>query len=557
MDKRLQVLRWSRSYKKGMLAGDIAAGFTVAVLLVPQGMALAMLAGLPPIVGLYAAVVSLPFYAMFGSSRKMSVGPVAIISLLVASGISNMAVPGSEQYVFLAAALALIIGLLQLLMGLFRFGFLVNFLSQPVISGFTSAAAVIIAFSQLRNLLGLETPRTHYIHEIAIWTITHFQEANGPTTGIGLTSLVLLLALKKLKETFPRTLIVVVIGTLWVWAGDLELIGVAIMGKVPPGFREVILPHLNLRSIADLLPMAGAITLISYIESMAIAKKLAQENDDEVDPNQELIGLGMANIGAGFLGGYPVAGGFSRSAVNAQAGAQSPLSSIITSIVIAFTLLFLTPFFYYLPTTSLAAVVIMAVLGLIDYKEASYLYKVKRTDFISLCFTFVATLSLGIEKGILLSIVVSLVLIIKRTTNPHYAILGRLPRTKIYRNIERYPEAITLLGLIIVRVDASLYFANISFLKELITKIVADYKYHLSAIVFDASSLNDVDASADRALQEIAAHLKEKGIELYFTNVKGPVRDMFKRSGFYEVLTPQHFFFRNQDAVEYFLKNKP
>lgn len=556
MRRFFPFLGWLFPYDKSNLKGDVTAGLTVGIMLIPQAMALALLAGLPPIVGLYASVVPLFVYALFGTSRELAVGPVAIISLLVASGIGKLAEPGSNEYVAYATILAGMVGVIQFGMGLLNFGFLANFLSHPVISGFTSAAAVVIAFSQLKHLLGISLPETHYIHEIVYYSAQRVAQINIPTVLIGTFSIFVLARLRKWRATFPAMLVVVALATALVWAFDLMELGVRVMGAMPRGLRGFSLPMVSLEILAALAPIAIAISLVAFMETIAMAKKLAARKQYDVDGNQELVALGLANVAAALFGAYPVTGGFSRSAVNAQAGARTGLASIITASMIAFTLLFLTHFFHFMPTVALAAIILVAVTGLIDFREPMRLYKVKRTDLISWVVTFGATLGLGIEKGILLSIATSLVLVMQRTTRPHCAVLGRLPGTKVYRNIERYPEAITLLGLIMVRIDASLYFANVSFLNERVQELVRNSRYVLSAIIFDASSVNDIDSSADKALHEMAETLKEQHIKLYFTNIKGPVRDVLKRSGFYQELGEDHFFFRNHDAVKFFLDEK-
>ncbi len=556
MRRFFPVLNWLFPYDKSNLKGDITAGLTVGIMLIPQAMALALLAGLPPIVGLYASVVPLFVYALFGTSRELAVGPVAIISLLVASGIGKLAEPGSNEYVAYATILAGMVGVIQFGMGLLNFGFLANFLSHPVISGFTSAASVVIAFSQLKHVLGISLPETHYIHKIIYYSAQRIDQINIPTVLLGILSIVLLKWLRKWWPTFPWMVVVVALTTALVWAFDLREAGVHVMGAVPRGLKGISLPMVNLEALSVLAPIAIAISLVAFMETIAVAKKLAARKQYNIDGNQELVALGLANVAASLFGAYPVTGGLSRSAVNAQAGAKTGLASMITSSMIAFTLLFLTDFFYYMPTVALAAIILVAVAGLIDFKEPVHLYKVKRLDLITWGVTFVATLVLGIEKGIMLSIATSLVLVVQRTTRPHYAVLGRLPGTKVYRSTERYPEAITLLGLIMIRIDASLYFANVSFLNERVQELVRKSTHQLSAIIFDASSVNDIDSSADTALHEMAETLRELHIRLYFTNIKGPVRDVLKRSGFYHELGEDHFFFSNHDAVKFFLDER-
>lgn len=547
------AISWLPNYRRENLQGDVSAGLTVAVMLIPQGMAYALLAGLPPIAGLYASVVPLLVYALLGTSRQLAVGPVAMVSLLVASGISDLANPGSVEYVALAVVLAGLVGVIQLLMGVFRLGFLVNFLSHPVISGFTSAAALIIGFSQLKNLLGINIPRSHHIHTIMWEAIQRITDINVATMLIGVGSIIVLLLLKRWRPVFPGALLVVVLSTLAVWGFRLDAHGVKIVGDVPQGLPMPSLPDFDAGAITALIPIAVTISLVGFMESIAVVKNFAAKNRYEVDANQELIGLGMANVAAGLFGGYPVTGGFSRTAVNAQAGARTGLASIITAAAIGLTLLFLTPLFHFLPTTVLAAIIMVAVFGLIDIKEVKYLYKVKRSDLALLVLAFFATLWLGIEEGILISIVASLILVIRRSTRPHTALLGQLPGTEIYRNTNRYPHALTFEGLAIFRFDSPLYFANVAYLKDRLEEIQATATKPVRAIIFDAGSVTNVDSSALAALKEIAENCRSRDVTLYFSSLRGPVRDVLKRAGFYETLGNDHFFYGTHDAVSHYL----
>jgi len=519
-------------------------------------MAIALIAGLPPIMGLYASFAPIIVYALLGTSKHMAIGPVALISMLVASSITPFAAPESEQYIALAVLLALLVGALQVMMGLANFGYLVNFLSKPVISGFTSAAAIIIILTQLRNLLGIEIPRTHYVHEIFYHIWQNRGNINIASLLIGTTSVLTLIFLGKWKSSFPRALLVVSVSACAVHFFNLHEAGVKTVGFMQSGIHGLSLPDIDISSVSKLLFPTIAIALVGFIEATAVSKHFATKFGYHVDSNQELIALGLANLTASIFGGYPVTGSLSRSAINAQSGAKTQFAAIITAAMVAATLLFFTRLFHYVPLTSLTAIIMAAVVNLVNTKEAKYLYKVKKTDFISWILTFSATIALGIEKGIFVSIVASLILMMRRTTHPHHAILGRLPRSRVYRNIERYPEAITLMGLIILRVDASLYFANAAFIQELFQRVIDEYKYQLHVIIFDASSINDVDSTADGALHEVYDILSKRNIKLYFTNVKGPVRDMFERSGFQEKVGSGHFFYGNYDAVESFLSQK-
>ena len=540
-----------RAHTGADLRGDLMAGLTTAVMLVPQGMAYAMLAGLPPIVGLYASTLPLVLYALFGTSRQLAVGPVAMVSLLVAAGVGSVTPQGSEAYLAMAVLLAGMVGLIQLAMGLGRLGFLVNFLSHPVVSGFTSAAALIIGLSQLKHLLGVDIPRSHHVHLIIGRAATELGSVHVITLLLGASAILVLVTLKRWRPTFPSALVVVLLGTAAVALFGLDQRGVSIVGAVPQGLPALALPSLEWSTIRQLLPTALTISLVGFMESISVAKALARKGHYEVDANQELVGLGLANLGGALVGAYPVTGGFSRTAVNAQAGARSGLAAIITACLIAGTLLLLTPLFYYLPRAVLAAIIMVAVFSLVDIKEVVHLWRVKRSDLAMLVITFAATLILGIEQGILLGVGASLLAVILRTTRPHTALLGRVPGTHAYRNIVNYPEAITTPGIIALRVDAPFYFGNINFLKETMARLEREHcTAPLRAMVINASSINSLDASADAALHEITEDLHQRGIQLFFAEVREPVRQVMRRSGLADLLGEDHFFLTVRRAVE-------
>ncbi len=521
-------------------------------MLIPQGMALALLAGLPPIVGLYASTLPMIVYALMGTSRHLSVGPVALVALFVYAGVSKHAETGTAEYLALTLILALMVGAVQLLMGIARLGYLVNFLSHPVISGFTSAAALIIAVNQLQHVFGFSTPSEPRFYKTLWYVIIHLSQTHFLTLLLGI-SCIAILAFSKIRKRFPGALLVVLLGIFAVSIFQLQEQGVKIVGTVPEGLPTFALPELTLVVIQSLLTSAITIALIGYMASIAMAKRLAVSQRDEIDANQELIGLGLANLAAGFFQGFPVAGGFSRSAVNADAGAKTSVSAIITAAVIALTLLVLTPLFYYLPKVALAAIIIVAVSGLIDYRAALQIYRVRRSDFLVLAFAFVSTLVLGVDVGILLSILASLVIVIHRSVHPFTATLGRIPGTEVYRNIERFQEAKEFDGLIIFRIDAALYFANISYLRDRLERCLATHS-DAKIFLFDGGGISDLDSSAAAALHDIADTLANKGIDLWFSNVRGQVRDVMQRSGFFKKLGEEKFFYSKQEAVAYFQK---
>lgn len=552
MGRFLPIVGTMRSYNREKFSGDLSAGITVAIMLVPQGMAYAILAGMPPVYGLYASIVPLLIYAIFGTSRQLAVGPVAMVSLLVVAGVGELATPGSDRFVHLAIMTALGVGLVQFLMGVFRMGFLVNFLSHPVLSGFTSAAALIIGASQIKNLLGLDLPRSKQVFEILLGTIQNASDISIFTALIGFSSILILILLKRWKKTFPSALVVVVIGTLVTALFGLNSNGVAIVGTVPIGLPSFEIPGLSSSDFTSLISIILVISLVSYMESIAVAKAIANKKGYKVDANQELIALGGANLGGAFFQSFPVTGGFSRTAVNEQAGANTTLASMITAVLIGLTVIFLTPLFYYLPNAVLAAIIMVAVAGLFDLKEMKHLWRTDKRDLAMLLVTFISTLVLGIEEGIAVGVVLSLILVVYSTTRPHSAELGRLGDSKNYRNINRYAEANVDDEILIYRYDSSLYFANVEHFEETLTDRMERHGNSLELVILDASAINTIDSTGIHALEEMINNVKEKGVKFFIAGAIGPVRDKLKKSGIQEAMGEENFFFDVDDAVSYY-----
>lgn len=554
----IPILDWLPNYKKGDLRGDLSAGLTVGVMLIPQGMAYSMLAGLPPIYGLYASTVPLILYAIFGTSRQLAVGPVAMVALLISSGVGAIAPIGSDEFIGLAILLALMVGIMQFSLGVFKLGFLVNFLSHPVISGFTSAAALIIGLSQLKHLLGIDIPRSNYIHKVLIEAGQNISSTHLPTLILGVSAIAVILFLKKRFKAIPGPLVVVVLGILAVYFLGLADGGMKIVKTVPSGLPTPTLPTMDWASISDLFPIALTIALVGFMESIAVAKAIqAKHKDYEVTPNQELIGLGLANIGGAFFRAFPTTGGFSRTAVNDQAGARTGLASIISAVLILLTLLFLTPLFYYLPKAILASVIMVAVFGLIDFKEAKHLWHTDRKDFLMLLVTFLATLSLGIEEGIGVGVVLSLAMVVYRVTYPHMAIEGALPATGQYRNVSRFPEAQIDEDILIVRMDAQLFFANTQYFRDQLDHWVSEKGEGLKLIVLNAKAINGLDSSAVHVLHDLTQEYRNQGIQLYVSGLKGPLRDIMFRSGLTEFIGEENFFFDLPDAINHYRDGLP
>jgi sulfate permease, SulP family len=548
----IPIIDTLKNYNSGTFKGDLNAGITVAIMLVPQGMAYAVLAGMPPVYGLYASIVPLLLYAVLGTSRQLAVGPVAMVSLLVIAGVGEMAEPGSDRYIHLAIMTALGVGLFQFLMGTFRMGFLVNFLSHPVLSGFTSAAAIIIGASQIRSLLSLNLPRTNQVHEILIGAFQKFTEIDPITALIGIGSVVLIIMLKKWKRTFPSAIIVVIIGTVLTALFNLQTQGVNIVGEVPVGLPSFEIPGMEWNDYRALFPIILVISLVSYMESIAVAKAIANKHGYKVDANQELIALGGANIGGAFFQSFPTTGGFSRTAVNNQAGAHTVMASVISALLIGLTVLFLTPLFYYLPNAVLAAIIMVAVAGLFDSKEIVNLWKTDRKDLAMLMVTFLATLTLGIEEGIAIGVIISLVLVIYSSTKPHHAELGQLGNTNNFRNVNRYKKAKTDKEILIYRFDSPLYFANVEHFRETLEEKIEKHGEGLKVVILDASSINDIDSTGIHTLKVLINELRSENIEFSFASVIGPVRDQLKKCGIQEMMGESNFFFDVGDALQYF-----
>jgi SulP family sulfate permease len=561
----LPFLDWLVHYRRQDLVGDLMGGVIVAIMLVPQGMAYALLAGLPPQVGLYASILPLVIYGLLGTARTLAVGPVAIVSLLVASSVAPLADAGSAEYLQLALTLAFLVAIIQLIMGVVRLGFLVNFLSHPVVAGFTSSAAIVIGFSQLKHLMGVSIPRTEYFYEQVLYAAEHMLESNVVTLIIGLGGIAILLYFKygldkHLKKTglsesvvVPVSksgpLVVVLLGTVSVVAFNLyDWAGVKIVGDVPAGLPPITLPVFNLNVWQLLLPTAMAISFVGFMESISVAKSLASKRRQKVDADQELVALGAANIGATFTGGYPVTGGFSRSSVNFAAGANTGLASIITAGLIALTVLFLTPLFYYLPNAMLAAIIMVAVFGLIDVKTFKHVWKYNKADAASMIITFLAVLAVGVETGILVGVAATVLLFVLRASRPHMAEVGRISNTETYRNVERH-EVETWPQTVAIRVDESLYFANTKYLEDVVLQMVAD-KPELKYLVLIGIAVNSIDASALETLESLNQELRDAGVELHLAGFKGPITDRLKAIGFIDHIGPGRVHLSTHDAMK-------
>ena len=552
----IPILNWLPDYKSEYLKDDFIAGVTVAVLLIPQGMAYALIAGLPPIYGLYAALTPQIIYAFLGTSRQLAVGPVAMDSLLVAAGLGALSIVDSNQYIQMAILLALTIGAIQFLLGLLKMGFIVNFLSKPVISGFTSAAAIIICLNQLRHILGISISQSNKIHVFTSALMQSETPINLHSLIIGIVSIILLILIKGWSSKIPSALVVVVIGICWVTFTHQIQPSVAIVGNIPDGLPNFSFPPLKWEIIKELIPISLTIALVAFMEAISISKSIQEKHKTyEINPNQELLALGASNMIGSFFQSYPTTGGFSRTAVNNEAGAKTGVAALISALIVAIILTFFTDWFYYLPKSVLGAIIIVAVIKLIDYKYAIRLYKIRKDEFLVLLFTFIATLFIGITEGILFGIIFSFLLLVYRTSKPHYAFLGRIGSTNYFKNIKRFPDEVVLRDdLIILRFDAQLFFGNIHFFKKLVFDSLNKNPRKVKGFIINARSMNYIDSTAIEQLIDIIEKIQEKGIRVMLVGATGPTRDSVIKSKLINVVKKGNLFITSGDATDSFDK---
>lgn len=527
------ILSWLKTYSPSFLKGDIAAGITVGIMLIPQGMAYAMIAGLPPVYGLYAALFPQIVYAIMGTSRQLAVGPVAMDSLLVAAGLGALSLTTNAEYIALASFLALFMGTIQLLLGGLKLGFLVNFLSKPVISGFTSAAAIIIALSQLNHLLGIDIPRSNKLHELFFYLIelgpqTHLLSVL--ISGLGIS---FLLIAKKHFPKLPGALLLVFLTTFIAAQNNWESLGVTLVKEVPEGLPSFVWPKAGLSQVYELFPLALTLALIAFMEAISVAKAVEEkEKTNYLNPNQELIALGSANIVGGLFQAFPTTGGFSRTAVNHDAGAKTGVAALFSAAVVGLTLLFFTSFFYHLPTAVLGAIILVAVGKLIDLSYPKKLWKNNRSEFYVLLFTFSITLFVGIKEGILLGVFAALLYMVSQNTRPHIAVLGRFKNTHYFKNIDRFSNEVTTFPhVLILRFDGQLFFGNQRYFKQQLSHLIKQHPESVNHLVLAAAPINYIDASTMEMLSLLFEELKENGTNLYWTGLSGPIRDQFHNLG--------------------------
>ncbi|WP_251954294.1 SulP family inorganic anion transporter [Salinibacter ruber] len=545
----LPLLQWLPDYTTEALRGDATAGLTVGVMLIPQGMAYAVIAGVPPIYGLYAGLVPLLVYPLIGSSRHLALGPVSIDMLIIAAGVGAIAQAGTERYVALAILLTAMVGLLQMAMGAMKLGFVANLLSRPVIAGLTTAASFIIAISQIGSLLGVELGRSQYIHVLLIEAVQNAGNTHLLTLGIGTASIVLLMGLPRWLPKVPEALIVVVAGTLAGWGFGLREKGVSVVGSIPQGLPAPELWTLSFSDLNTLLPAAITLALVQFMKDISLDRIFAARHGYTINANRELIGVGAGNFFGSLFQSIPASGSFSRSAVNEQSGAQTALANVFAAGVIALTLLFLTPLFYHLPTPVLAAIIIVSGFGLFDLRELRSLFKARRRDGYIALFTAGCTLFIGIQEGILLGIGTSVVAMLYRISRPNVAELGHVPGTRLFRDLDRFEQAARLRDIMVLRVDAAFSFANAEYFKDFILEKSEREGRPVKVVIVDGSSINGLDTTAIDALFSVTESLEEEGIELHLTGLIGPVREVVRRSGLHALLGENKFHLDPHQAV--------
>lgn len=546
------ILEWLPDYQKQDFLADLKSGITVGMIEVPQVMAYAVIAGLSPIYGLYGSLIPLLIYPLFGTSRHLALGVVATDMILIASGAGMIAEPGTEKYVSVVLLLTLLTGVVHIAFSLLRMGFIVNLLSRPVIYGFMAAAPLIIGFSQLGNLLGLDLERSQYVVHLIADAAEHIQSVNIYALAIGITGLLFLVVMKRINPIFPRAIVLLVAGGLLMWLLPSGA-GIKTIGEIPSGFPTFKVPEFSLDDVRRLLPVIATLVLVQLMSVMSLGKMFATKYNYPFNSNREFFALGMANFVGSFFQSPPVSGSFSRSAVSEQSGSRSALSNVVCAGMIALTLLFFTPLFYYIPIPVLAAIILVAALSLINLKELKYFFRTKREDAYIALFTFVCVLIIGIQEGILLGIGASLFVVLFRSSRPNLAVLGHIEGTHLFRDIERNPSAAQIDEILILRFDSSITFNNAEYIKDFIIYESEKRNKQIRALVIEARSIHTLDTTAMEVLLSIVETLEIWNIEIHFSGLTSPVKDVVLRSGLARKLGGTHFHIGTHQAVIYLL----
>lgn len=550
----LPIISWGRTYNKANFTNDLIAALIVTIMLIPQSLAYALLAGLPAEMGLYASIIPIVLYAIFGTSKALAVGPVAVVSLMTAAAIGKIADPGSSEYIMAAITLAFLSGAFLVLMGVLRLGFLANFLSHPVIAGFITASGILIATSQLKHIFGIQAHGHNFI-ELTLSLLSSLNQINWYTFSVGFFVLTFLFLVRRgLKNVLIKLgisakiadictkigpVFAVITTIIAAWAFNLANYSVALVGDVPQGLPPLTTPSFSYEMWISLIGSALLISVIGFVESISVAQTLAAKKRQRISPDQELIGLGAANIGASFSGGFPVTGGFSRSVVNFDAGADTPAAGAYTALGLAFASIFLTPLIFFLPKATLAATIIIAVLTLVDFSILKKTWRYSKADFIAVLTTITITLLLGIETGVTAGVVISIFIHLYKSSRPHMAVVGQVPGSEHYRNILRH-NVITDPHILSVRVDESLYFANARYLEDAVYDLTVNNE-DIKHVLLQCSAINTIDMSALESIEALNMRLKELGVAFHLTEVKGPVMDRLERTALFSELTGEVF----------------
>lgn len=558
----LPILEWGRQYNKETFTSDLVASIIVTIMLIPQSLAYALLAGLPPEVGLYASVAPLLLYALLGSSRVLAVGPVAVVSLMTAATVSEHAAVGTHAYWQIAITLAFMSGSMLMLMGLLRLGFLANFLSHPVISGFISASGLLIALSQMKTIMGIKVEGHNFL-DLLFALIGKISNTHAPTLLVGLVTTIFLFWVRqglkpqlikigiqpKLADVMARAgpVVAIALTTILAWSFDWQNQGMKLVGTVPQSLPPFTVPLWDWNLLQELLIPALLISIVGFVESVSVGQTLAAKRRQRIEPDQELVALGASNLSAAFTGGFPVTGGFARSVVNFDAGAITPAAGVYTAVGITLASLFLTPALFYLPQATLAATIIVAVLSLVEFSIFKETWKFSKLDFAAVTTTLLATLLIGVESGLVIGVTVSLALFLFKASRPHIASVGLVPNTEYFRNVLRH-NVIVSPKLVCLRIDASMFFANARGIEDRINEEVA-LRPSLEYVLLQCSAVNDIDASALESLESIANRLKDAGIGMYLSEVKGPVMDKLKTTNFLNLLEGP-VFLTNFQAIQ-------
>ena len=559
----LPLLQWGAHYNRELLVSDLVAALIVTIMLIPQSLAYAMLAGLPPEVGLYASIAPLVMYTLFGTSRVLAVGPVAVVSLMTAAAVGEQAALGVHSYWQIALTLAFMSGGMLLLMGFLRLGFLANFLSHSVVSGFISASGLLIAASQIKTLMGVQASGDNFF--ALVWSlIQQIPNTNVLTLVVGVVATVFLFWVRQLLKplliklglntlaadivTKAGPVMAIAVTTILAWQLDWPSMGLKVVGAVPQGLPPLTAPLFDVELWKDLFIPALLISIVGFVESVSVGQTLAARRRERIEPNQELVALGACNVSASLTGGFPVTGGFARSVVNADSGARTPAAGLYTAVSITLASLFLTPALFYLPHATLAATIIVAVLSLVDFSIFKQTWRFAKADFAAVTITLFVTLIFGVEIGLIAGVAFSLAIHLYRSSQPHIATVGLVPGTEHFRNVLRH-EVRTSPKVLCLRIDESLYFANARNIEDRLNAEVA-INPQLKHVVLQCSAINDIDASALESLEAIEKRLRESDICLHLSEVKGPVMDRLEKSDFLKHLSGQ-VFLTNYRAVQH------